>query len=147
MKRLFAAMLMGVLLCFAASAQEAQNNDSQAKSGETSENTEHEFNYVNAQVLRVFDYPDSYVIVYAKHSLGTGKVAIPKKWYKEVPRKFEMRELPHGIDPYVTYITDHGEFYKVWLTIPSNRANRVWAIGTPSNAPEANDSDSITMTF
>lgn len=84
--------------------------------------------YRNVKVYRVLEAKEAYVVLYEKSGLKTGTVTIPKDWGERVPRKLEMRKCPKTVPPYMTVLYKDGEFYKVWLTLPTSKTASVWGV-------------------
>ena len=139
MKKVLLALLAFVVMGTAVFAQDSSNSE------------ENQFNYTNVQIYKVLDSADAYIVTYAKDKIGRdaiGSVSIPKKWTKELPRKLEFRSLPKGLNPYMTVIYNKGEFYKVWLTVPTSRLNKVWGVASPnSSAANVDGVEAIKLEF
>ena len=88
--------------------------------------------YRNVVVYKVFDHKDVVIVMYAKHDKSMGQVMLPKSWLHENPRKLTYRELPVGLNPYMTVLEKDGEFYKVILNLPPVRSpDHVWTVAKP----------------
>ncbi len=103
--------------------------------------------YQNAQIYKILDSRDAYVVIYARNGIKVGELTIPKSWAKTTPRKLNIRNSAKGIEPYVTVIKQDGEFLKVWLTIPNNRLDKMWGI-LPNGTELADlDKDSLQLEY
>ena len=70
--------------------------------------------------------------MYAKHGKDMGQVMIPKSWMYENPRKLTYRELPKGLNPYMSVVEKDGEFHKVVLNLPPVRSpDSTWTVAKP----------------
>ena len=91
---------------------------------------ESELSYKMAPVYKVIEAADSYAVIYGKYGAKLGTLVIPKQWanYETgAVRKLKIRALPKRLNPYVTVVTKNGDFYKVILTVPSSRTDKVWS--------------------
>ena len=117
MKKILIAL---VLACVCVLPAVSQSNGSETTSTPIWDHGDNvsNFTYRNVRIYKVYDYKTAYVVLYEKGGVGVGTVTIPKKWYakKSSERKLEFRNLPKGIDPYMTIIYKDDEFYKVWLS-------------------------------
>lgn len=103
--------------------------------------------YRNVQFYKVLDHKDAYIVVYPKSGLRVGQVSIPKKWYKENPRKLRFRFLPKGMQPYMSIFTKNGEFDYVLLTVPANRDHEVWGVADSNLVVNDADKDTLKIDF
>lgn len=88
--------------------------------------------YRNVVVYKVFDHKDVVIVMYAKHGKDMGQVMIPKSWMYENPRKLTYRELPKGLNPYMSVVEKDGEFHKVVLNLPPVRSpDSTWTVAKP----------------
>ena len=98
--------------------------------------------YVNVPILKIYDHPDYYIITYRKNGLDLGQTSIPKEWFKQgAPgKKGKIRSTASNINPYITLWFSEGEFYSIYINVPSNRSDSVWGVayGT-QKAPEVID--------
>lgn len=86
--------------------------------------------YRNVTVHKILDHKDVYIVLYAKHGIGTGRVMIPKSWAHENPKKIQFRLLPKGLNPFMTVVYKDGEFHKVILTAQSPKVGGTWAVAS-----------------
>ena len=99
--------------------------------------------YQNYVVSRVYDSIDAYTVLYQKAGYEIGKVSIPKSWVKlGKNHKLYFRNKVKTLDNMMTVYYKGGEFYKVILTLPMNRAESVWAVAP--NGYDAGVSDDMT---
>ena len=86
--------------------------------------------YMNVPIINVYDHIDAYVVNYARGSIGTGNVYLPKEWFKTSRKedKCRVRPMPKGMKPYMTVIYNHGTILKVYLTMPSNHREDGWKV-------------------
>lgn len=103
--------------------------------------------YHNVTVYKVLDHSDAYVVLYAKKGLDVGKVTVPKKWFKEIPRKLEFRNLPKGLNPYMTVMYKDDSFMKVIITVPQSRLDAVWGVTDSGTEVEGTDSDTLNIEY
>lgn len=139
MKKLF---ILSALICagvlFSASAREKQDYKYDFQEAKIS--------YHNAQVYKVLDHKDAYIVMYATGQRDVGTVSIPKKWYSSAMRtdsKLNFRPLPKGMNPYMTVISRDGAFERVLLTIPTSRLSPIWGIADDSQ--DAGDVNKETL--
>lgn len=131
------AMLLPVL---------AQDSDSKKPIWDHGDNVS-DISYENVTIYKVFDSKDAYVVLYAKKGIDIGKVTIPKSWAKESPRKLAIRKQPAGMNPYMTVINKGGEFLKVWLTLPVNRKDEIWAVLPAGSKVEGADATTLQLQY
>lgn len=102
--------------------------------------------YVNVPILKVMEAKNAYVVVYQKNKFGIGKVVIPKKWGKgnaDNPKKLKFRNIKQSNAAFMTVVKNDGEFYKVFLTLPMNKANPIWGIADTRKDVEGGDKDTL----
>lgn len=127
-KSLIIGLIATVLSCgflFSAAAQESADKPEPSYKREFQES---EMSYRNVTVYKVLDQKDAYIVMYAKGHREVGNVVVPKKWYKESPRKLAFRKLSTGMSPYMTVLYRNGEFEQVILTMPVSRADPAWGV-------------------
>ena len=103
--------------------------------------------YRNANVYRVLDSKDAYVVIYEKQGLKLGQAVLPKKWAKEQPRKLVFRNKPKGMGTYMTVIYNEGEFYKVMVTLSPSRLDSVWGTVPTGTKVSGTDADTLDIEF
>lgn len=86
------------------------------------------YSYESATIYRVLEGRDAYIVKYAKAGLAIGQCVVPKQWLKDRPCQLQIRFLPRQLTPYITVIKKEGQFYKVVLNMPEDKANSVWGI-------------------
>lgn len=106
-----------------------------------------DISYTNVRIYKVLDQLDSYIVLYEKGGVGIGQAVLPKKWFKESPRKLEFRTKPGNLNPYMTVIKKGGEFYKVWLTVPINRNNSAWGIAKSGTTVNGTDAETLDIEY
>ncbi len=102
--------------------------------------------YRNVTVYKVLDQKDAYVVMHQKGHREIGNVVIPKKWYKEQPKKLAFRALSKGMTPYMTVIYRDGKFDQVILTMPTSRADSSWGVAD-SNVQVNADTDTLDIVY
>lgn len=106
-----------------------------------------EYSYRNVNILQIYDAPGAYIVFYEKASYKMGQITIPKKWAVNNAGKLQFRNKPAGLSSYMTVVYKNGEFYKVLLTLPSNRNDSVWAV-TPRGIQIPNaDAETLEIEF
>lgn len=138
-KLIIAATLVFAAFCLAATAE----NSSQPNKKYTNEFVESTVSYRNVNIRKVLDHRDAYIVFYQKGHRDTGTVTIPKRWYKENPKKLTFRPLPKGMTPYMTVISREGSFERVTLTMPKNQVAPYW--GVADSSVTINDADKDTL--
>ncbi len=114
-----------------------------------------ELSYQNFVVSRIYDSSDAYTVLYEKSGYEIGKVSIPKSWaYQGTTveahknHKLFFRNKVKTLDNMMTIYYRNGEFYKVILTVPTSKADSVWAVAPNGYDPEINqDMTSIDVKF
>ena len=86
--------------------------------------------YVNVPILKIYDHPDYYVVTYRQNGLGIGQTSIPKEWFKQgtTGRKGKFRNTSSIVNPYITLWFSNGEFFSVYINVPSNRDDSIWGV-------------------
>ena len=130
MKKAFvlSALLLAVSVFFASAEEREYKYEFQ----------EAEISYKNVIIYKVLDQKEAYIVMYAKGHREVGNVTIPKKWYKESPKKLAFRKLPGGMSPYMTIISRAGNFEQVILTMPTNRGDSAWGVADSNVQVDAN---------
>ncbi|MBO5137188.1 MAG: hypothetical protein J6B81_01635 [Spirochaetaceae bacterium] len=119
MRKILVSVLL--LLVITSSMVFAQSQEEEGKSS---------LSYRNITIYKVLDHKEVYIVLYAKHGVGVGQVMIPKTWYRENPRKLQLRLLDKGLDPFMTVVYKDGEFHKVILTTPSPKRGDTWGVAS-----------------
>lgn len=143
---LISAVLFGGIAFNAVAQESADGKSSKAERTYKNEFNESEISYKNVTVYKVLDHKDAYVVMYAKGHREVGNVTIPKKWYKESPRKLGFRKLSVGMSPYMTVFYRGGNFEQVVLTMPVNRADSAWGVAD-SNVQIDSDKDTFDIVY
>ncbi len=87
------------------------------------------FTYFNVPVLRVYEHNDAYLVLYSRTGTKMGQVALPKEWFRyNSSNHSRIRALPARLNPYMTVIYKDGQFYKVYLNMPTDRSNSAWSV-------------------
>ncbi len=147
MKRFLTAVILAVCMVLPAICQD----NSEEKSTPVWDHGDNvsSLTYHNVRIFKIYDQKDSYIVLYEKQSLAIGTAVIPKKWAKndDGPRKLNFRTTGKGVTPYMTVISQDGEFLKVWITAPTSRFDSIWGI-TPSNYhPDGTDADTLEIEY
>lgn len=127
----------------------AADDSSEKKSSLAPERTESkwtELSYVNVPILKIYEGKDGYAIIYQKNRAGTGYTVIPKAWAKgnpENPRKLKFRNSKQNSTSYMTVVKDKGEFKRVILTIPMNKALGLWGVVDTRKGLEGADKETL----
>ncbi len=147
MKKSFITGLISAILVagltFTAAAQESADKAERTYKNEYHES---EMSYKNVIVYKVLDQKDAYIVMYAKGHRDVGSVAIPKKWYKETPKKLRFRPLSKGMTSYMTVMYRSGNFDHVILTVPTNRSDAAWGVAD-SNVQVDADKETLDIVY
>lgn len=146
MKRLVSVLLVLAAVCTGVMAQEAESGADGQDSGRN-ENKWASITYYNVPIYKVLDSKKAFVVIYSKNlsRSGSGKTTIPKKWARgtvDNPRKLKFRTTTGNLQPFMTVVTEGGEFKRVILTMPASKANRVWGVAKESAVKDA-DKDTL----
>ena len=147
-KSVLIALISSVLLtsvCFSAFADK-KSDTATAEQVYKNEFVESTISYRNVWVYKVLDAKEAYIVMYAKGHREVGSITIPKKWYKESPKKLSFRNLSKGMTPYMTVLYREGNFDKVILTMPLSRGNSYWGVAD-SNAQVDADKDTLDIVY
>lgn len=144
-KKLLAILSFSLIAAIPLAAQES-SSDSPKQIWDHGDNVS-SLTYQSAQIYRILDSKDAYVVIYARNGVKVGELTIPKAWAKTTPRKLDIRDNGKGLDPYITVIKQNGEFLKVWLTIPNNRLDSTWGVLPSGTKLTDLDKDSIQLEY
>ena len=144
MKKILTAALLALLFVLPSFAQETAEKSKPI--WDHGDNVS-DLTYRNVTIYRVLDQKDSYVVIYAKRGIGIGQAVIPKKWFKESPRKLAFRTKPASLNPYMTVISKNGEFYQVWLTVPVSRNDSTWGVLDTGTEVAGTDADTLSIEY
>lgn len=140
MKKLLGVLLVLVAFCAGAMAQEAEEKDTGRDESKWAS-----ISYYNVPVYKVLDSKNAYVVVYGKERFGSGSTTIPKKWARgtvDNPRKLKFRNVTGNLRPFMTVVSEGGEFKRVILNLPASKANNIWGIARESTVKDA-DKDTL----
>lgn len=139
MKKL-SAIVLALFTAFAAFAVPSEANDKHEENWS-------QLSYYSTPIYKILDSRDAYIVIYAKNSVGVGQTVIPKSWAswnKNEPRKLSFRNVPRGkLKSQITIFKKEGEFYKVVLNVPMNKANPVWGVVKPGVQIDGIDKDTL----
>lgn len=155
MKVALAALILAIVAVFPAVSQDAASQNGTQESTTTTPIWDHGDNvsnitYTNLEIQRIYDQKDAYIVIYSKnHGVDIGHTVIPKSWTDNSSgaRKLNFREVPPGLNPYMTVITQNGEFLKVWLSVPVDRFNPIWAIAPHGTEVSGTDSETLQIEY
>ena len=119
MKKFFAAAVLAIAMILPAVSQE--NNEQTKQPVWNHGDNVSTISYQNVRIFKIYDQKDAYVVLYEKQGIDIGTAVLPKKWFKneDGARKLNFRTMPKGLSPYMTVISQNGEFLKVWITAPT----------------------------
>lgn len=145
MKRLVSVLLVLAAFCAGVMAQEAEEAEGAKDSGRN-ESKWAAISYYNVPIYKILDSQNAYVIIYGRQRTGlTGTTTIPKKWSvgnPQNPRKLKFRTVDGKIRPFMTVVSESGEFKRVILNLPKTPNNGVWGIAPESIVKDA-DKDTL----
>lgn len=141
MKKLFIALTLFVSVAAAAVFAQVAKDKTKYPYQEAN------ISYTNVQIYKILDHKDAYIVIYPKSGMNVGQVSIPKKWYKDNPKKLRMRILPKGMQAYMSVFSKEGNFDYVLLTVPTNRTHEVWGVADSNLVINDADKDSLTVEF
>ncbi len=87
--------------------------------------------YENVPILKLLEGKEGYVVIYQKNRTGVGSTVIPKAWAKgnvENPRKLKFRKTRTVNQAYLTIIKKDGQFSRVIINTPMNKASGIWGV-------------------
>ncbi len=91
--------------------------------------SENDLFYINVPIINVYDHIDAYVVTYARGSIDSENVYLPKTWFKtSEAEKCRVRPLLKGMTPYMTVVYVNGTITKVYLNMPTNRRESCWKV-------------------
>lgn len=144
MKKILLALVFAASMIFSAAAEESKESSKPVwDHGDNVSNV----SYENVRFYKIYDAKDAYVVLYEKEGVKIGTAVLPKKWTenKDGPRKLIFRSAPKKISPYMTVIKKDGEFKRVWLTLPLNRFNPIWAMAPAGMPVEGTDAETLNI--
>lgn len=125
MNKSMKTLVCAIFAVFAISALAAQQSD---------ERDESKWSDMTCDIVpinRILQSDDAYVVIYAKHHVGSGSTVIPKRWASgntENPRKLQFRTVSGQLKPFMTILRKGGEFYRVILNVPRRTDMSFWGI-------------------
>ena len=107
-----------------------------------------DFYYYNLPIVRIFRHNRGYYIVYRTHGAGFAAMCVPWEWFSNNESRAVYMPVKAGIQPYVSYITNNGEFYQIRINAPADTKDAIWGKIGPNNVPNENfDVDTLTLKF
>ncbi|MCQ2578445.1 MAG: hypothetical protein MJ176_07920 [Treponema sp.] len=100
--------------------------------------------YTNIPILKILESSNGYAIIYQKNKVGTGSTVVPKAWGKgnvDNPRKMKIRIIDSSLKPFMTIVSDGGEFKRVILNVPKSKSDPVWGVVPYSKPLDVDKSD------
>jgi len=129
MKKLL--VLIALLTLFTASAFAADNTYSNPDANARDESRWTTMTYTNIPILKILEAKNGYAVIYQKNKVGTGTTVVPKDWLKgtpDNPRKLKIRIVEGNLKPFMTIVSDGGEFKRVILNVPKSKSDSVWGV-------------------
>ncbi len=114
-----------------------------------------DISYQTFVVSRVYTSSDAYTVLYEKDGYKIGKVSIPRSWEYQgttveahKTHKLFFRNKIKTVDNLMTVFYKNGEFYKVMLTLPTDKGDPVWAVAPNGyDAGVSQDATSLDVKF
>ena len=139
-------------LVFAASflfAQEQDEDYSAASTESASDSEEMDLYYFNLPIERIFIHQRGYYIVYRTSTLGLGTLCVPWEWMND-PKDHRAiyNAVKLGIQPYISYVTNNGEFYQLRINAPLDKRDAIWGeMNSNKVSSDRFDVDTLTLKF
>lgn len=130
-----------------AGTEESAYAESAAEGESSSE--EMDLYYYNLPIVRIFTHPRGYYILYRTSSLKVATLCVPWEWISDYrdPRAI-YTPVRVGTQPYISYITNNGEFYQIRINAPADSRDATWGAISSSKVPNENfDADTLTLKF
>ncbi|OJF77585.1 MAG: hypothetical protein BKP49_00970 [Treponema sp. CETP13] len=89
--------------------------------------------YQNATILKIYDAPHSYLVMYQSGEWDISKVAFPKEWFSQFDDRGRIRSLPAKFGSFMTVFYKDGKFAFVKLSVPPNRDDDIWGVWKQDN--------------
>ena len=140
--------VLALFLVFAAAFLSAQEGDyqEQAYAEESGGSGELDLSYVNLPIVKIYNHPRGYYILYRTTDLRVGRLYVPWEWIAD-HRAFFFPTKSH-IDPYVSYVTNNGEFFQLRINAPADVRHSTWGEATSNSVPDDNfDVDEPVLVF
>lgn len=95
------------------------------------------FSYVNVPVLKIMEQRDNYIVYYRQFGTKIGCVSIPREWFKQgqANRTAYVKPLAKNVEPYISIFFEGGEFLRLFMYVPNNKADPVWGVFSGTNIP------------
>jgi hypothetical protein len=116
MKKLYVAVLLGLVFCMTQSLY-AQNS-----------NHESEYYYVNVAIERIYAHSTGYMVTYLK-GFHLVRTFIPHDWFSDPDGKADLVSIGSGrLWPSMTIYYKNGQFSHVRLYVRRDRGHETWGV-------------------
>lgn len=148
-KRILLALIVLFVLAGGVFAQSQTQNDAQTEqNGNSSEEEELDLYYINLPIVKIFTHPKGYYILYRSSNLKIGKLYIPWEWLDYRDQRAVYDTVSGDVSPYVSYITNSGEFYQIRIKASANLFHSTWGtIGSTTISDDNFDVESVEIVF
>ena len=141
--------MLVVFLVFAASFMFAQEQGGGASASSAGGGVrESEFYYYNLQIVKLLNHPRGFYILYRTPNNGVGELCVPYEWFYTNDSRAIYNTARAGVQPYISFITNNGEFYQIKVHGSADKRDGTWGEISSSRVPDENfDVDSLTLQF
>ncbi len=132
---------------FAAAFLFAQDQD-QSYYADNAGTEELDLYYFNLPIVKIFNHPRGYYILYRTPSLKIGKLYVPWEWMDYTDHRAIYNTVRVGVSPYVSYVTNSGEFFQIRINASVDPRDSTWGVISSGRVPdEYFDVDTLTLQF
>jgi hypothetical protein len=103
--------------------------------------------YINFKVYKVLEHKEAYIVTYGTFTNKVASVIIPKTWIDKHPRKLLFRKLQKPLEPFMTVFYRGGEFYRMFLTMPTDRRESVWGTAPFADVSSELGKETLSLEF
>lgn len=136
-------ILMTLMICVSITLAFSQTNATNSNSTNTNSAAKNSIEipldktssmtYQSATILKIYDAPNSYFVMYQSGEWDIAKVAFPKEWFSQLDNRAKLRTLPVKFGSFMTVFYEDGKFSYVKLSVPANRSDSIWGVWKKDN--------------
>ena len=102
--------------------------------------------YFNLPIVKIFSHPRGYYILYRTSNLKIGEIYVPWEWMDYRDQRAVCNTVPGNIPPYISYITNNGEFFQIKIYGAANPSHSTWGrISSERVSDERFDVDTLAL--
>ena len=109
---------------------------------------ESELYYYNRPIVKIFDHPRGYYILYRTLSHEVKSMCVPSEWFGYDDHRAFYDFARPGVEPYISYVTSNGEFRQIRIIASRDVRDLTWGRVSSNTIPdEYFDTESVTLQF